>query len=220
MYAGENAAFFVQFSDRLLEDNRDLSAALRTLSRLRMVSRQDQPELSGRVTALLKELRRQYASEGFFRETRCKLCIYQILLLLGEHAHMAKIRQLQRESFSSEAWERVQAACRYIADHYTESISLNQVADAVGLSPYYFSRLFSQYMQSSFPQYVAHIRVRRAARLLGGTGLSITDCAYQAGFQSITAFNKNFLEIVGAAPREYRRLYRNIQAEAEGNGPD
>ena len=66
-------------------------------------------------------------------------------------------------------------------------------------------------MRQSFPEYLARARVREAQRLLSGTDRPVTECAYQAGFQSITVFNKTFLEIAGATPREYRKRYRGTR---------
>ena len=80
------------------------------------------------------------------------------------------------------------------------------VAQKIGLSPYYFSKLFNEYTKTAFPAYLANIRVQRAITLLADPGRSITDCAYEAGFQSTTTFNKLFHELTGTSPREYRKL--------------
>ena len=63
-------------------------------------------------------------------------------------------------------------------------------------------------MNMSFPTYLSNIRVQAAAKLLMDKSISITDCAFLAGFQSTTAFNKAFHEITGYSPRDYRKLYR------------
>jgi transcriptional regulator GlxA family with amidase domain len=63
-------------------------------------------------------------------------------------------------------------------------------------------------MHMSFPSYLSGIRVKSAASLLLDDDLSITECAFRAGFQSTTAFNKTFHDVTGYSPREYRKLYR------------
>jgi len=62
-------------------------------------------------------------------------------------------------------------------------------------------------MQMSFPAYLSSVRVKNAIRLLADEKLSITDCAFLAGFQSTTTFNKAFRELTDYSPREYRKMY-------------
>ncbi|MBQ8137510.1 MAG: helix-turn-helix transcriptional regulator, partial [Clostridia bacterium] len=98
-------------------------------------------------------------------------------------------------------------ACAYIDAHHTDNLRQADVAAAVGVSPWYFSRLFRQYVLISFPEYLCRVRVHTARHLLTSSSLTITECAYQAGFQSTTVFNKAFLALTGTSPREYRRGY-------------
>ena len=204
----EGAAVFIQFSDRLLDLSLDLAAARRHLSRVKLISREENPELADRLAGLIRELMDNYNDSRPFSETRCKLLVYQMLLLVGNHVYKTKKRQLDEDPLSMGSWNRMREACAYIESHYAEDIRQDQVAAAAGLSVCYFSRLFRKYAGCSFPQYLSHVRVRAAARLLGQTGLSVTECAGQAGFQSITTFNKCFLEEMSIAPRDYRKMYR------------
>ena len=205
----EKGTLFIQFSASLLESNRDLAVAIRMLPLVHHLSQSDFPDLTGRLSRMMHDIVAIYQSDDFFRETRCKLIVYQMLMLLAEHGDKTKIRQLEDPGFSSEAWTRMRQACAYIDAHYTDDLRQTEVADAVGLSTWYFSRLFRQYVQASFPAYLSRVRVHAARRLLIDSSWTITECAYLAGFQSITVFNKVFLERTGASPREYRRLYQN-----------
>ena len=205
--APAGAAAFIQFSDRLLDSNLDLSVARRSMNRLRVVSRRSEPELAAQLASLFTAVRENYDDGQPFSETRCKILIYQMLLLIGSHIFQTKKRQSEGDPLSVENWERMREACAFIEAHYADEIPQEQVAAAVGLSPWYFSRLFRRYANCSFPQYISHVRVRAAAKLLGQTSLSVTECAWQAGFQSITTFNKCFMEEMGIAPRDYRKKH-------------
>ncbi len=215
LYAPEKGCFFVQFSSRLLNSHQDLSSSIGLMSGVRMLSLRKDPEDAAQISALMSELEHQYQTEDLFRETRCKILLYRILLRIAEYAFREKIGQFGQDRFSAGAWERIQAACAYIDSHYHEKISQKEVAGKVNLSSCYFSRLFGRYMQVSFPKYLVQVRVRAAAELLGKTALSVTECAYRAGFQSSSAFNNRFMETMGISPRDYRKLYRNIHSEAE-----
>ncbi len=201
----------IQFSAGLLESNRDLAVSGHMLAPFHLLSRAEHPDLTERLAGMMRDALDIYASGDFYRETRCKLLVYEMLLLLVEHSHTAKISNLNITNFSVEAWKRIQQACACIDANYTDDIRQSDVAATVNLSPCYFSRLFKRYVQQSFPEYLARVRVHEAVRLLFGTDLPITECAYQAGFQSITVFNKSFLEITGMTPREYRKQYQSSQ---------
>ena len=130
-----------------------------------------------------------------------------MLLLIGEYTIKEKREQLGSRNFSDTSWNYIRTACAYISDHSTENITQAEVASETGLSPYYFSKLFKEYTQMSFPAYLSGIRVQNAITLLADSSLSITDCAFMSGFQSTTTFNKCFLEVTGCSPREYRRMH-------------
>ena len=205
----ENSILFIQFSANLLENNRDLTVFMQMQKLPNLIKASAYPEITDKLARMMWHMAEFYESSDFFRETRCKLLVYEMLLLLMEQVNSAKIRNFNLPTFSHDTWAYVQKACTYIDAHFTEDLRQNQVADAVGVSSYYFSRIFKSYLQMSFPEYLARVRVHEAVRLLCNSNISITECAYQAGFQSITVFNKAFLENTGSTPREYRHLYQS-----------
>jgi transcriptional regulator GlxA family with amidase domain len=143
-----------------------------------------------------------------FAESRSKGCVYEILVSIGEHVMSDNSSLIDSEDTSRIGWQYIHAACNYISENSSNPITQTEVANHIGISTFYFSKLFKQYMHISFPAYLANIRVKSATSLLLDKGLSITDCAFMAGFQSTTTFNKVFREITGYSPRNYRKLYR------------
>ena len=115
--------------------------------------------------------------------------------------------QIGNENFSDRSWDYIRYSLNFISEHSSEDISEARVASEIGLSQYYFSKLFNAYTEMSFPDYLSGIRVQNAINLLVNEKLSITECAFMAGFQSTTRFNKVFREITGTTPREYRKLH-------------
>ncbi len=204
----ENGVFFLQFASGLIENSADLSAASRFLKECHLISCKENPELVGQARELIDQLRDTYRKKQYFSETRCKLVIYNLLLLLGDHILLQHREHLGDEHFSDKSWAYIRSACSYISEHACENISQSEVASHTGLSPYYFSKLFHKYTQTTFPAYLSGIRVQKAINLLTDEDLSITECAFSAGFQSTTAFNKVFLEHTGLSPRQFRKLHR------------
>ncbi len=204
----QNSVLFIQFPSVILENNLDLVSISRFLYEFHHISAKNNPALAQFVRDKVNTIRDIYDSSDHFAETRCKLCIGEILLKIGEHV-MAENRDIAEMEDSSKAgWRYIHTACNYIVENVTNELTQTEVAEQVGLSTFYFSKLFKQYMHMTFPAYLSSLRVKSATSLLLDKNLSITDCAFMAGFQSTTTFNKVFRDITGYSPREYRKLYR------------
>lgn len=205
--ASQESALIMQLSADVIENSTDLAAAMRFLYKCRQISGKKEVELCKQLSVHFYELKEIYEKKQYFIETKCRIVAYQILLLIGEYA-LREYRELIGDAyFSDKTWEYVRTACRFIAEHSGEEISQTEVAGAVGLSPFYFSKIFKDYTQTTFPAYLSAIRVQNAIRLLANEDLAITECAFMAGFQSTTTFNKVFREMTGCSPKEFRKLH-------------
>ena len=203
----EDGSVFVQFSSDITDNNLDLVSAARFMSACHVISAKKEPETALKIKEIILEIEDIYDKKPSFSETRIKIHLYELLLLVGEYVMRESEGQLGPVNYSATSWNYIRSACNYISEHSTEDISQTDVADKIGLSPFYLSKLFKEYLQTSFPAYLAKIRLRNAIALLTEDSLSITECAFMAGFQSTTTFNKVFLESMGCSPREYRKLH-------------
>ncbi|MGI6706599.1 MAG: helix-turn-helix domain-containing protein [Clostridia bacterium] len=100
--------------------------------------------------------------------------------------------------------KRIQAVLQYIDNHYTRRITLEEAASQENLSPFHFSRLFKSTLGMTFKKYVNRVRINHAEALLQNSDLSITDIAFECGFESIRTFNRVYRSIKGASPSETR----------------
>ena len=100
---------------------------------------------------------------------------------------------------------RIIKAKAYLEDHVTEEVSLDEVAKAVNLSSFYFSRLFKKETERSFVEYLSDLRVRKAQQLLGNTRMSISQVGFEVGFKSLTHFNRVFKKVTDTTPSAYRK---------------
>ena len=110
--------------------------------------------------------------------------------------------------------EVVMRARRFIADNKRGQLSLSLVAKAAGASMFHFCTLFRQTTGLKFSDYVARSRIEDARVLLCDPRHRMCEVASEAGFQSMTAFNRAFRRIVGQSPTEYR-----TDLAAHGNQP-
>ena len=94
---------------------------------------------------------------------------------------------------------------KYIEEKFCdESLSLNSVAGATGVSGNYFSSIFSQEMQMTFIEYVTKKRMEKAKKLLVQTQLHSSEIAGEVGYKDPHYFSFVFKKTVGCTPREYR----------------
>lgn len=102
----------------------------------------------------------------------------------------------------------VSVAKRYARDHLTEPFHLDEVSREVGVSRFYFSKLFKRATGLTYSDYVTQLRVEKAKALLMDHSLRITEIAFASGFGSIPRFNSVIKQHLGMSPSEYRAAMR------------
>lgn len=107
--------------------------------------------------------------------------------------------------------EKFLAVCRYLNQNLTSSITLENAAAYAGFSKFHFSRLFQQYMGTSFSEYRSRQRIQKAKVLLLTTDASITDIAMESGFNSSSTFNRTFYNSENMSPSDFRKFYAKLQ---------
>ncbi|CAM3723197.1 response regulator [Marinicrinis lubricantis] len=97
-------------------------------------------------------------------------------------------------------------AVQYMEEHFcSEQLTLQEVADSIGISAAYFSRSFRQEMNVSFIKYLIQLRLNKAQELLETTDDSTMDIAHQVGFSDYPHFSKSFKKAFGVTPSHYRK---------------
>jgi AraC-like DNA-binding protein len=100
----------------------------------------------------------------------------------------------------------LRAIYQYIEGHFKEAVVRSDVAALVGMEANSFSRFFSRASGQTFCDYLAVIRVRHAATLLGlRRGISIARIARESGFRNLSVFNRQFRKRLGVTPAAYRK---------------
>ena len=105
---------------------------------------------------------------------------------------------------TSESPERIDTVLRYISDNYATSIGLDDIADVACMTTNSFCRFFKKTTNKSFTQFLNEVRIRNASRLLVQDDISVSSACYAVGYNSITNFNKQFKQIMGATPKSFR----------------
>ncbi len=97
---------------------------------------------------------------------------------------------------------RVDRALRLIHTNYHETISVDNLANLVNMSPSVFHRTFKEVTASSPIQYIKKIRLDKAKSLLINENLQISEAAVKVGYESSSQFSREFKRYFGNSPTE------------------
>ncbi len=120
------------------------------------------------------------------------------------HAYVMKMKYVLKEKKKS---PRLARMVEYIEDHLSEKIELAKLADHVNVSRTYASAIFKDELGITISEFILKERMLEAGRLLRETDLPISEIASSLGYCSQSYFTKNFTEMEGMTPGEYRKSF-------------
>ncbi len=95
----------------------------------------------------------------------------------------------------------------YISEHFTEPLTLETTARALGISRIHLSHIFSQQLRINFRQYINTLRIDRACFLLRDPSYSISQIVYLCGYGNPRTFHRAFLAQCQMPPKQYRARF-------------
>ena len=116
----------------------------------------------------------------------------------GAEMPQAEVREGKNQS--------IELAKDYMEEHYFESLTLNMVADKVGITPAYLSSLFSQHMGITLIDYLNEVRIDHACIYLKQNYFKTYEIAYKVGYRDEKYFSKVFRKVKGMSPSEYKKI--------------
>lgn len=142
----------------------------------------------------------QFQAKGY--EFRCYSLIFEVIFILI-HSFSYKLDRKERQK-NQKNLERVRTIIEYVENHYTEQLSIAEIAGKVGLNEIYFSRFFKANMGMTFLEYLNMVRLEKIYVDLLNTNMPIKDIQEKHGFYNDKVFRRMFREIYGCTPREAR----------------
>jgi len=129
-----------------------------------------------------------------------------LILLLREQSEPVKINTGCSFESTSKKYV-VDQIVNYFEDHYSEKISLDQIAENMYLSPFYISRIFKSETGDTPIRHLINIRLEKAKELLeNGFDGSIQEVAAEVGYDDVYHFSKLFKKRFGMPPSKIRKL--------------
>ena len=95
----------------------------------------------------------------------------------------------------------------FLAQNLAQDVDLSAIAAHASLSPYYFTRQFTAMVGMPPYRYLIVLRIQRAAELLRGSDLTVTQILHRVGFHSPSHFTTTFRRHMGVSPTAYRRRF-------------
>lgn len=137
--------------------------------------------------------------------------ILRLLTIFAQHLSTLSTQLIVKEQQAESPV--ITKARTYISDHQEEDLSLNNVAQAVNMSAFYFCKTFKKSTGMTFTEYLARVRIEKVKNLLLNPHKRISEAAFEAGFQSLSQFNRVFRKVAGESPTTYReRIHAPVRA--------
>jgi AraC-like DNA-binding protein/ligand-binding sensor protein len=134
----------------------------------------------------------------------------RLVAIFGQHLSMLS-NQIVVQQQNSEPLT-IRRARDFINSHHTDDLSLADVAHAVNTSTFYFCKSFKKATGLHFTDYLSRVRIEKAKNLLLNPNARVSEVAYEAGFQSLTHFNRVFRKLVGQSPSDYRAKTNDLSS--------
>lgn len=153
----------------------------------------------GDALRLFEEIDGAWSAREVGYELVIKAALLRLMaLLLPYCVESSKVPTIQTEHAF-----KLKTALEYIGAHYTENISIADVASACYFSEYHFMRFFKKYVGMSCFDYIKNYRLEKAVELMKGGEMSILDASLAAGFHNLSYFYREFKAKYGMTPKEW-----------------
>ena len=125
--------------------------------------------------------------------------------IIDEYLCTAKIMQETRGTGT----DAVLKALNFMSEHFTENITLANVADAIGYSQSHVSHSFSSILEANFRECLNMFRIEYAKKLILTTNMSIVLISIESGFNCERSFHRAFLKSMNTTPAHYREIHKH-----------
>lgn len=184
---------------------RSFARIMSIISQPLLITREDNEQAYDEIFDILLQMNREYFTEEEYSDLSIPSLLLQLFISLGKNFE----KQISSctdtlPAKRKEYMDLFTNTLKYIDEHFTERLSLEDMAAKTGFSKFHFSRLFKKYTNYNFSDYLCLRRVMEAETLLLRHDIPITDVAITSGFSSISTFNRIFKQQKGCSPSEYR----------------
>jgi AraC-like DNA-binding protein len=198
----------LQFDSWLIRSIQGFNSVMPLLDNLHLITKENSPDIHPTLQHLMLDIRDEFVAKEALNGALIYAKIIELYVLLARKSMKAEtlFPDIKIEK-QKDYIDRFYKVFDYINEHYSEDISLDAIAEVAGFSKFHFSRLFKQFTEQSFYDYLNHKRIKEAEALLLKPSLSITEISMLSGYSSISTFNRVFKSFKECTPSEFKALY-------------
>lgn len=156
---------------------------------------------------IIKRVKKMFESTGYDKV----IALLDVLKCLSEQK---KYKMLSSTGYINSFKElhntKIVRVYEHIMNNFKEDISLESVASLANMNPSAFSRYFKGIHKKTFTQYLNEVRVGYACKLLIEEKCSIAGVSFEAGFNNLSNFNRQFKSLKQMSPSEYMKLHFSV----------
>lgn len=141
-------------------------------------------------------------------ETRKLLSLLEVLTTLSETEDYTFLTPKDYSYDHSQDEDRMHAVNRYVYEHFSEKISIRDIAMIANMTESSFCRYFKSRTLKSFTKFLNEVRISYACKLLNNETYSVTDACFESGFTNLSYFNRQFKSIMKMSPKGYKNWKR------------
>lgn len=195
-------AIVIQFREDFMGQHVLELPEMKKIKKMILNSRQGlkiQDKNKDKMTALMQAMVEQPGAEK----------IISLLSLLNGIAESKDTKVLSSRSFSDDSTqiglERINKVFAYIFENFSEEISLKKISGIANMSPTAFCRYFKTHTNKTFSSFIIETRIHHSCKLIVNENKTLSEIAFESGFNNLSYFAKLFKKIIGVSPSEYRK---------------
>ena len=162
-------------------------------------------EMLERTGLVFSDIMKDYEipdAEPYIRRLENCTTLNQLKLVWADYVSVScELCQRQKDGMGSRPVRMIK---EYIGEHYSENITLNDIADIVFLNPAYLSAMFKKETGQAYTAYLTQVRLDKAVELLNKTDDKTYVIAAKVGYQEQNYFSYVFKKRFGVSPTKFR----------------
>ena len=215
LFPAEGRRYIIQAEINPALNLREVDSILTLFYPALLVTPEQFPDIYPKIADLVTGIMKEYSSGAPFFEASIYAMLTRILVLIGRTQAEMVNRLIYDDTRQRQYVEKFMAVCRFIDEHCTEDLTLDEAAAYAGFSKYHFTRLFRQFAGTTFSHYMNQKRIAKAEKYLADPTQSVAAVAMSCGFSSMSSFIRMFKILKGCTPSEFRKMYRPTSRNLE-----
>lgn len=161
---------------------------------------------SRNIEFILNNINAETKKDELFKNEFIELLFSELMLYIIRCNRYSLINDTPKITYN----RNIELAIDYINANFKRKISLEEVANMLHLNPSYFSKQFKTVNGVGFSEYIANLRIVQSEKLLLETNKSITEIAFECGFENSNYYGDVFKKLNHVSPSEFRRLKGSV----------